>query len=157
MTDQASILHALNTSADDLARELERLPESAAIWRHAEGEWSQHECLTHLQICERHIFLPRLRTMAAQENPFLPLVDEVALMKREWNPDRPRAELLDDFLAARRDEIALLERNDWARPGVHESRGTISMGWVASYTLGHTWEHLSQMMRVRLSYETRKS
>jgi hypothetical protein len=155
MTDRDSLLHALRLSADLLARELERLPEAAATWRTAEGEWSQHECLTHLQICERHIFLPRLQAMAAQDNPFLPLVDEVALMQREWSPQRPRADLLADFVEARHAEIALLEAGDWARPGVHQSRGTITMGWVAHYALMHTWEHLGQMMHVRLDHETR--
>ena len=156
MTDQQAVLNALRASADDLARELERLPAEAAMWRPAQGEWSQHECLTHLWIAERYIFLPRFRAMAEQDNPFLPLVDEVEIMKREWNPERPRADLLADFTAERRQEIALLEKSAWSRPGRHETRGPVSIGWTAHYTLGHTWEHLSQMMRVRLSYETKK-
>jgi hypothetical protein len=156
MTDRESLLHALRASADELARELNRLAEAGTTWRAAEGEWSQHECLTHLQICERNIFLPRLQAMATQDNPFLPLVDELALMKREWNPQRPRADLLADFVEARNAEIAWLDQRDWSRQGVHETRGPISMGWVAAYALMHTWEHLSQMMHVRLDYETQK-
>jgi hypothetical protein len=156
MMDEQTIWNALQTSADDLARELERLPEAAATWRAAEGAWSQHECLTHLQICERHIFLPRLRAIAHQDNPRLPVVDEGALMQAEWNPQHPRAALLDDFRAARREELALLEQHGWSRQGVHETRGPISSAWVAAYALAHTWEHLSQMMRVRLYYETRQ-
>jgi hypothetical protein len=154
MTDQHAILHALRASADDLARELERLPAEAATWRPAEGEWSQLECLKHLQLVERHIFLPRLRAMAAQDNPFLPVVDENELMRQ--GAAASRADRLADFVDARREEITLLEQHDWARPGVHQTRGPISMGWIAHYALGHTWEHLSQMMRVRLNYETRK-
>lgn len=156
MTDQQAILQALRASADDLQRELERLPEAAALWRPAEGEWSQHECLTHIQICERHIFLPRLRAIAEQDRPALPVIDERAIMQREWNPRRPRAELLADFLEARYEELNLLGLGDWSRMGVHAARGPISMGWVAQYALGHTWEHMSQMMRARLDYETKK-
>lgn len=154
MTDQQSVLAALRASADDLARELDRLPADAAAWRPAEGEWSQVECLKHIQVVERHIFLLRLRAMAEQDNPFLPVIDETELMQKSTL--NSRADLLADFLDARREEIALLEQHDWSRPGVYQTRGPISMGWIAHYTLGHTWEHLSQMMRVRLNYETRK-
>ena len=157
MIDQSSTLTALRASDDELARELERLPVDQMVWRPAEGEWSQHECLTHIQIVERHIFLPRVQAMATQDNPPLPVIDERALMQAQWNPGRPRAGLLADFLAARQEEIALLEEHDWARPGVHATRGPISLGWIAHYALAHTWEHLSQMMRVRLSYETWKA
>jgi hypothetical protein len=157
MNSQSSTLASLRASADDLTRELERLPEAQTLWRTAEGEWSQHECLTHIQIVERHIFLPRVRAIATQENPPLPVIDERALMQAEWNPQRPRADLLADFLSARAEEIALLEAHDWARPGVHATRGPITLGWVAEYALGHTWEHMSQMMRVRLAYEVRKA
>lgn len=150
-----SILTALRFSADELTRELERLPAEAATWRPAEGEWSQHECLTHIQICERHIFLPRLQAMSLHENPALPLVDEAALQREQWNPHRPRAELLADFVAARQAELDLLTQFDWSRPGQHPVRGRISIGWIASYALAHTLEHLSQMMRVRLYSEAR--
>jgi hypothetical protein len=152
-----SILTTLRFSADELTRELDRLPAEAATWRHAEGEWSQHECLTHIQLCERHIFLPRLQAMATQPNPTLPLVDEVALQQEQWDPQRPRAELLADYTAARQAEIDLLEKHDWARPGQHPLRGSISMGWMANYAMAHTLEHLSQMMRVRLYYEASQS
>lgn len=150
-----SVLTALRFSADELTRELERLPAEAATWRPAESEWSQHECLTHLQICERHIFLPRIQAMAMQDNPALPWVDETALQREQWNPQRPRAELLADYLAARQAEIELLEQHDWSRPGQHPRRGRISIGWIANYAMAHTLEHLSQMTRVRLYYETR--
>lgn len=154
MTDQSIVLNALHASADELARELDRLPEAVAVWRPAEGEWSQLDCLKHIQVVERNIFLWRLHAMATQDNPPLPVIDEKELMEK--SPVTSRAELLADFLDARKEEIALLEKHDWSRPGVHAARGPISMGWIAHYALGHTWEHLSQMMRVRLSYDTRK-
>lgn len=150
MTDREAILSALQASAGDLAREVERLSPDDALWRPAPEEWSQHECLTHVWIAEHHVFLPRLQAMAASDNPWLPVVDEVALQRQEWRPDRPRAELLAAFEAARRAELELLATADWARPGVHETLGPISIGWVAQYALAHTWEHMSQMVRVRL-------
>jgi len=149
-------LTALRASADELARELDRLPADQTDWKFAETEWSQRECLLHMAVVERHIFLPRLRRIAGEDRPLLPVVDEVELLKKEQAQPRSRAQLLADFLADREAEIAVLEKADWSRPGVHAARGPITLGWVADYALGHTYEHLSQMMRVRLSYETRK-
>jgi hypothetical protein len=151
-----TIFDALRASAAALAHELDRLPAEAALWPPAEGEWSQQQCLTHLHICEHHIFLPRIQAIATQDNPMLALVDEPALMQQEFDPQRPRAELLAEFLAYREEELALLSNADWARPGVHAARGPITLAWMADYTWAHTLEHLSQMARVRLSYATRR-
>ena len=152
MIENEHILSALRTSAADLTQEVQRLPAEGALWRSAETEWSQHECLTHLWIAEHFVFLPRLRAMAAEDNPFLPLVDEVAIQKQQWSPDRSRDDLVAGFLADRQAELELLEKADWSRPGVHETMGPIDMAWVAQYAMGHTWEHMSQMVRVRLRY-----
>jgi hypothetical protein len=157
MSERELILAALRQSADELAREVARLPAEAALWRPGEGEWSQHETLTHLWIADRFVFLPRLQAMAGQDNPLLPVIDEVALQREHWNPERPREDLLAGFQADRQAELALLEAQPWERPGVHEKLGPISMGWVAQYAMGHTWEHLSQMLRVRLYHAVRKA
>jgi hypothetical protein len=152
MIEQQHILSSLRTSAADLTQEVQRLPAEATLWRPAEGEWSQHECLTHLYIAEHFVFLPRLQRLATEDNPLLPVVDEKALQQEQWNPQRPRDDLLAAYLADRQAELELLERVDWSRPGVHETNGPLDIAWVAQYALGHTWEHMSQALRVRLRY-----
>jgi len=154
--NKKQIRRAMEAGAAELAREIERLPEQDALWRPGEADWSQLEVLTHLWIAEHFVFLPRLRAMAQDDNPFLPLVDEDALMRTEWRPERPRADLLAAFMADHEAELVLLAETDWDRPGVHETNGPISIGWVAQYAMGHTWEHLSQMLRVRLRHELRR-
>jgi hypothetical protein len=156
MIEHEHILAALRSSATELTQEVQRLPAEAASWQPAEGEWSQLECLTHLLIAERFVFLPRLRAMQNEDNPFLPLVDEVAMQKQYFTPETSRDTLLNDFLSDRQAELELLEQADWSRPGVHETNGPIDIGWVAQYAMGHTWEHLSQMVRVRLRHALRQ-
>jgi uncharacterized damage-inducible protein DinB len=154
--DRHTTLRLLRRSAHDLAREIEAMPQAAALWRPAEGEWSVHETLTHLWIAERFIFLPRLQRVAAEERPALPLVDEAAHHRRLWKAETPLADLLADFVTDRAQEVVVLERTaDWSRIGVHEVRGPVSLAWLAEYTIGHTWEHLAQIMRARLAYHTR--
>lgn len=152
MLENDHILASLRTAAADLTQEVQRLPAEDTLWRPAEGEWSQHECLTHLWIGEHYVFLPRLRAMAMEDNPFLPLVDEVTLQKQQWSAERSRDDLLAGFLADRQAELELLEQVDWTRTGVHETNGPLDIAWVAQYALGHTWEHMSQMLRVRLRH-----
>jgi hypothetical protein len=153
--DEKRIIAALKNSAEELALEIARLPAEGTLWRPGEGEWSQHEILTHIWIADHFVFLPRLRRMATEDNPFLPVVDEVALQKSEWNPDKPREELLKEFMADRGAEIDLLKAHNWDRPGTHGSLGPITLGWVGQYALAHTWEHASQAMRARLYYTLR--
>lgn len=153
--DEKRIIAALKNSAEELALEIARLPVEGTLWRPGEGEWSQHETLTHIYIADHYAFLPRLRAMATEVNPFLPVIDEVALQKSEWNPNQPREEILKAFMADRGAEIDLLKAHNWDRPGVHEKLGPITMGWVAQYALGHTWEHASQAVRARLNYLVR--
>ena len=156
MPDKHLVLRDLHAAAEAVKSELERLPADAALWEPALGEWSQQQTLTHLHICDHHIFLPRMVRVAQEENPHLPLVDEPEIMQQEWNPKRPREELLAEFLIYREQELAVLEKADWERPAVHATRGPITLGWLASYALSHTHEHLSQMMQVRLNYEVRQ-
>ena len=61
-----------------------------ALWKPSDKDWSQHEVLTHIWIGDHFVFLPRLRAIAEQDRPPLPLVDEVALQQAEWRADRSR-------------------------------------------------------------------
>ena len=89
---------------------------------------------------------PGLRPCSAQEQ-----------QRGRTHPERPIKDLLAGFLSDRQAELAVLEAQPWDRPGVHERLGPISIGWTADYALGHTWEHLSQMLRVRLYHAVRKA
>ncbi|MBI5715239.1 MAG: hypothetical protein HZC38_17720, partial [Chloroflexi bacterium] len=84
-------------------------------------------------------------------NPQLVIFDEAEQMKQQATSKVTIQQLLADFVDARAQEVALLENADWSRVGQHPMRGAISAQWLAEYTIGHTWEHLSQMMRVRFN------
>ena len=103
---------------------------------------------------EREVFLLRIRRTAAEDRPALEVFDETQYHKDHWNADEPLEEILADFVSARAEIVAALaSAADWSRAGTHAIRGPVSLRWQADYALGHTWEHLSQMMRVRLAYE----
>ena len=153
MSDKDAILMALQASADEVTREVARLPEAATLWKPSEAEWCQLEVLTHLWIGEHYIFLPRIRSFTAPNQPPEPVGDGQALQKSEWDPTRPRDDLLASFLVDRQAELARLATADWE--GMHPLAGPITLGWVAQDTLWHTWAHLPQLIRLRLDYELR--
>ena len=149
-------LRILRAQAHQATREINLTPVEAARWKPKPDEWSAHECLTHLRDIERNVFRLRMERIVNEDNPTLVFFDEAAYQKEHWTPDESIQDILADFVADRAAEVALLENADWSRTAVHPVRGSITLNWLADYTLGHTWEHLSQIMRVRLAYTTRQ-
>jgi hypothetical protein len=145
-------LDILREQSKQVVHEVGLMPNEALLWRPAEGEWSVQECLAHIRNIERQVFLVRISKVVKESNPFLPNFDEFAYHREHWRADEPVAEIMPDFLAARAELVGLLETTDWARTGTHEERGPLSLDWLATYASNHTWEHLSQLMRVRLNY-----
>lgn len=149
-TEANRTLALLERSAHEVVQVVGRIPPEHMRVPPELGEWSVHQTLHHLWLVEARIFLPRVRGVVQEERPFLEVVDEKAL-HQEWNEARPVDEMLEGYLAARREELALLRGADWAREGRHETRGTITLAWLADYALAHTWEHLAQLMRAALT------
>jgi hypothetical protein len=152
--DTNAILRSLRHSAHDLVREVGKMPAEAPLWQPKEGEWSVHECLTHLRDVERQVFLERIRRTLREDRPRLEFFDEVTYHREHWNEAEPLQSILADFTSARAELVNLLaEAPDWTRVGLHATRGPITLEWQAEYALQHTWEHTSQLMRVRLARE----
>jgi DinB superfamily len=154
MPDRDTTLRQLKQSSEDLVREAGLTPPEARLWRPKPGEWSVHECLAHLRDIETLVFLPRIRRMITEERPAMMNFDEVAYHREHYNAEEPADDLLAQYVTARNEIVELMTgASDWSRTGLHEVRGPITVGWQAEYALGHTWEHLSQIMRVRLARE----
>jgi hypothetical protein len=148
-------LRLLRSQSHYLTREIGLMPVEARLWKADETEWSVQECLVHIRDIEREVFLPRMTNVITKDNPPIYFFDEVAYHKEHWSPDEPVEKILAEFVADRAKEVALLETADWGRTGNHETRGSLTVDWLATYAVNHTWEHLSQIMRVRLNYLAR--
>jgi len=150
-------LGILREQGQQLTHEVGLMPANALLWRPAEGEWSVQECLTHIRNIERQVFLVRIGRIVREREPFLPNFDVSAYHREHWRADEPVSEILPDFLGARAELVALLETADWARMGTRDGRGPIDLDWMAAFATNHVWEHMSQLMRVRLNYFGRKT
>ena len=153
----AYLLRILRTQPHQLVHEVNLMPAEDWLWKAGPTEWSVHECLAHVRDIERLAFLPRISRVAKEDRPAIRFFDEVAYHKEHWSPEEPLQDILAGFVADRAAIVSILETSDWSRTGVHETRGPLTLDWLANYTVNHLWEHLSQIMRVRLNYIASKN
>ncbi len=117
-----------------------RLPRGA-------GAWSAAETLAHIRAADA-IVAPRLLQIAVRDEPLLVAFDERAWQEAADFIRLPVAALAQTFAAQRAELLHALERLPpaaWARTGIHEERGPLSMQVVAEGMLAHEREHLDQI------------
>ena len=142
------LLAVLTESPDWAADRVER--DAEALWRRrpAPGRWSALETLCRLRDADRDVFLPRLGLMLAGRDPELPDVDmsgwETA---RAYNGQSPAA-VLAEWVEVRRAllaRLAPLARGDWARIGIHASRGPYALAEMVRTWGDHDLSHRRQI------------
>jgi FMN phosphatase YigB (HAD superfamily) len=128
-------------------------PLTAEAWKSipAEGEWCLTEVICHLRDVEREVNLPRLHKVLEEDNPFLPgMVTDVWVKEHNSaSEDGPRA--LKEFLTARKETLALLDRLDseWMRPARHAIFGPTTLKELVRIMAGHDRAHIQQVWKTR--------
>lgn len=123
------------------------------IAAHEGGEtWSPFDVLGHLIHGDRTDWLTRIRIVIDQgeSRPFEKF-DRFAQF--EESRGRTMDELLDDFTALRRDNLAQLASlqlapGDLARQGFHPMLGTVTLGQLLATWVAHDLDHIVQISRV---------
>ncbi|HXS81562.1 MAG TPA: DinB family protein [Methylomirabilota bacterium] len=141
------LIATLAEAPDWVADRIDAAPANVST-RPAPGCWSAHEVLGHLRDGDRDVFLPRLEVMLTQRTPTVPYVD---LSERDrvagYAREHPR-DVLADWRALRKRLIARLAplgRDDWARVGVHSSRGSFPLGEMVRGWVEHDLSHRRQL------------
>lgn len=119
--------------------------------RSPDGGWSLHQVLAHLRDTEA-LYLERARRIRKEEHPAIANFDQEAHMREHYDPATPVKTLIAEFRAARRAFVRLLRAlpdKDWERSGVHADYGPISLEWLATHEVGHTFEHLAHLLYAR--------
>lgn len=117
-------------------------------WRPDVGEWSLTELMCHLRDVEREVHQPRFRALIEADNAFLPGVtsDDWVEERQYWRQDGRQA--LADFVAARRETVALLSEVDeavWERRGRHAFFGPTSLHELLHLAVRHDQAHWRQL------------
>jgi len=120
------------------------------LYQPAPGEWSPTEVLCHLRDVEREVNLPRLRTILASANPFIPGqdTDRWALERQYQQQDCLEAQT--DFLYARLELLALLaslSEPDWERSARHAIFGPTRLSELVNIIASHDRLHVRQVLQ----------
>ena len=129
----------LAATSATLRAELTALPEAAAGWHPAPGEWCAKEVVGHLIEAERRGFAGRIRAALDEPAPDFAAWDMAAVARARGDCAREVAALLDEFDAARQASVALvagLRDADLRRAGRHPAVGELAIG-----DLLHEWVH----------------
>ena len=109
-------------------------------------EWSILQILCHLWRAESDVHQQRLRTILAEDNPFIPSVPPPG-------PDIPAChddgmEVFECFRGQRMATMAMLAgltEEDWARPARHSIFGLTNLLEMAHFTAQHDRLHITQL------------
>ena len=142
-----ALLATLAESPDHVAERLAMAP-SRLDDRPGAGRWSAREVLGHLRDADRDVYRPRLERMLTQPHPDVPAVElesparvagyatlDPAVALAEWRVER----------AALLARLAPLGRADWARVGVHSTRGSFPLGDMVRGWVEHDLVHRRQL------------
>ncbi len=132
----------LTTQSNGLVRQLAALSDAQAGFRYADGKWSIKELLGHMCDAER-IFAYRLLRIGRGDATPLPGFEENDYVPAGAFDQRPLADILEEWIAARSSTIALvrgLPSEAWTRRGVANGR-PISARAIIYVMLGHIDHH----------------
>lgn len=132
---------------EELGRALGGLPPEAVMRPARDGGWGAIENLCHLHDWEE-IYVEWARAIVAEDRPPLPAFDdELWEIERDYRGQDP-ARTFERFRDLRERQVAFLSElpeEAWARVGVHDRLGEVTLRWVADHVCDHDGEHLAQV------------
>ncbi len=156
--DAVPALRVLEVTPHVLHALLSHAPGEVLDWKPAPDRWSIREVLAHLVDVESAGFRARVQPMVRQDNPVLPVYDQMAVIASGKYNARSAPELLRDFEQERGETLRFLLRlpiETLERAGQHEELGRISLRELiaewAFHDLGHL-RQIAELYRSRLFY-----
>ncbi len=144
-----AVARLLASSAAELRREVEALPEDVRRWHPAPGEWCVNEVLGHLVEAERRGFSGRIRILLDEDSPRLEEWDQEAVARGRHDCERPGDQVLAELLAERVLSVELVEglaEESLARGGTHPSIGPVTVRELLQEWVHHDRSHLKQVL-----------
>jgi hypothetical protein len=147
MSDQVKIqIDTLAAFPEQLKRQLHGLEEAALRFRPAPDQWSIMEIVGHI-VDVGALWPARIRQMLATDNPALAAVDPDWVRQRDYHNKQPGFLLL--TLAEQRAEfvefVRVLRPAQLARPGIHPTRGPLTVEQGIAALADHDRGHSQQI------------
>lgn len=119
--------------------------------RPAINEWSIGEVVCHMRDVEKEVFLPRLKKVIGENNPFLSGQDTDSWAESRAYIHQDACQALDEFTNARLEQLTLLSNlsmHDWERKARHAIFGPTRLDELVNITAGHDRLHIQQVHRM---------
>ena len=118
-------------------------------WQPGVDRWSIGMVLAHLAEVEMNGFVSRFRAMAEQDNPRLPVYDQLALFRSERSFDgQAKLALFEQERSETLTWLKTLPESVGARTGQHEELGVISFGQLLHEFAFHDLGHIRQILEL---------
>ncbi len=141
----------LEYQAADVRRLTLGLEEAGLATRTVVGKWSLKELVAHLWRVQQ-IFEARIDAVLSENNPAISRYEPEGDPEFAALAERPAAQLLDGFLAARDRLARRLEQltpAEWHRPGRHPEFPNYDVHFQVEYMAHHEAHHVYQMYQRR--------
>lgn len=152
MNDCVDLIESLARTPEEVAALVSGLSPQALIAKNSPDEFSVLENVCHLRDIEIEGYSLRINRILNENNPLLPDIDG-GLLAIERNYNRQLlTEALDDFRKARQGNVSALAglNNDhFAREGVMEGVGKVSLGKLLLMMRDHDDGHLDELRVIR--------
>ena len=148
-TDHAGSLDRLRATALDLVSLVGRADPAALAAVPAPGEWPAATVVAHLADAEQ-VWGARARMIITADRPWLASYPEEAWAERFAPLEPDVKESLSRWRLLRAATVRALascDEADWARQGVHDERGAITLATLAGVLVDHDRGHLDQIRR----------
>ena len=143
------IARLLEASGLSFASTLTALSPEAAAWHPKPDEWCVKEVIGHIILTEQNGFAGRIKFILAGDERDLPVYDRDALARQRNDCERPPDKLKDEFVAIRKDSIALvrsLQDSQLSRGGTHPDVGRLTVNDLLHEWVHHDGNHLRQAL-----------
>jgi len=152
LNDFFKLIESLARTPDEVAALVSGLLYQALVARNSPDEFSVLENVCHLRDIEVEGYTLRINRILNENNPLLPDVDGGLLaIERDYN-SQLLTEALDAFVRARQSNVSALaglNKDQFAREGVMEGVGKVSLGKLLLMMREHDDGHLDDLRVIR--------
>jgi hypothetical protein len=144
LVPETDVMSVLGRQSSELTEIASQIPADRERFRYERGKWSIREVFGHMIDAER-VFGYRGFCISRGEQAPLPAFDENAYVARSRYDEQPLAELLAEWIAVRKANLAFLlplQEREWELVGTASLR-PVSVRALAYIMAGHVRHHLA--------------
>jgi FMN phosphatase YigB (HAD superfamily) len=113
-----------------------------------DGEWGPTEILCHLRDVDQEIYLPRIKSILSENNPFIEAIDAHQWEEERKYKQQDGCEVFTEFMGQRKNILGIIsafEQEEWNKKARHTILGPTSMMELLQIYARHDRLHIQQI------------